>query len=91
MGQQDLKRDRAAGRVAAAPAAPVLATLALAALALGLAACAGEPEPPPAQPPASRPEARRAPGEPSLGDLVDDILSRRRVIEQLEDLEEAEP
>ncbi|MGF1610701.1 MAG: hypothetical protein ACFCUQ_14965 [Kiloniellales bacterium] len=68
-------------------------SLAFAALVLGLAACAGEPEPA-AAPPVVKPVETakpKAPGEPTLGDVVDEVLSRRKVIEKLEEIERNEP
>lgn len=62
-------------------------------LALLLARCASDPSSPAA--PASQLPAKRAvqpaPGQPTLGDVVDETMRRREVIEQLEEIERAEP
>lgn len=63
-------------------------------LALLLARCASDPSPSPAAPAPQLPAKRAvqpAPGQPTLGDVVDETMRRREVIEQLEEIERAEP
>ena len=68
--------------------------LGLLVLALVLVRCAGAPQPSPTGPAPQTPAKRAvqpAPGEPTLGDVVDETIRRREVIEQLEEIEKAEP
>ena len=66
--------------------------LGLSVLVLALTRCASDPPPssPGPQTPAKR-AVQPAPGEPTLGDVVDETIRRREVIEQLEEIERAEP
>jgi len=63
--------------------------LGLIALGLALVGCASDPSPTP-QTPAKR-AVQPAPGQPTLGDVVDETIRRREVIEQLEEIEKSEP
>jgi hypothetical protein len=84
MGQP---RARQAARITQTLAVPVFA------LVFALAGCAGEPEPVGAPLPSTtvKPAKPKGPGSPTLGDVVDEVQSRRRVIEQLEEIENDEP
>ena len=65
--------------------------LGLCVLAFVLTGCASDPPSSPApQTPAKR-AVQPAPGQPTLGDVVDETMRRREVIEQLEEIERAEP
>ena len=76
-------------------AARLAAVLALALAALSCSSAEPDPAPsfrtaPPTKPATAAPVST-APGYPSLGDVVDEVQARRRLIEQLEELEKDEP
>ena len=71
------------------PKGRIAFVLGLVVLALLLVRCASDPTPAP-QTPAKR-AVQPAPGEPTLGDVVDETIRRREVIEQLEEIEKSEP
>ncbi|MCG8354952.1 MAG: hypothetical protein MI920_05215 [Kiloniellales bacterium] len=76
-------------------AARLATVLALALAALSCSSAEPEPRPtfrtaPPTKP-ATTPPVSTAPGYPSLGDVVDEVQARRRLIRQLEELEKDEP
>lgn len=77
------------------PLSPSRAALALglALLLAGLTGCAGEPARVAAPPPSTPVERTKpkAPGTPTLGDVIDQVQSRRKVIEQLEEIQKDEP
>lgn len=90
-GHHAMRRDQVSRRQC-----PLLTALSLLVVALFLAVCSGDVEPVRSEPARARPPADQtlepaASGSSTFGDLLDEVRSRRRVIEQLEDIDKSEP